>query len=452
MNAHTEANGLRAELRRRLSLYARRTFTVRDGKRITYKRLLTLIDGIAARLGGARRVAVECTDGYFATLGILGAIAAGATVVPFYGGYGNAAELCDTVQPDVCLDRSALAAWAAGGRSEKQSCDRPAQAIAAILFTSGSTGRPKGVCLSAENLLFGVRAVLSYFSPPAGKQFLLARPLSHIAALTGDLLAPLFCGLHMHFFPERFHPLRLAAYIAANRIEYMNGTPTVLHCLARVGRSLPLKACVLSGERLLPSVARAIADAFPRCRLYNALGLTECSGKATVLLPEDFLQKPGSVGKPLPGVVCEIDDGELYLRSPGVMLGYLSEDGADFVPSGGRLRTGDAARIDKAGYWEVLGRTDDRINRAGVKIYPQEVENIVLRFPGVAECLVYGAPDALTGQRICAEIRRADNVDWDGKAFSEFLRKELPPHMQIAEVLFVARLPRTVGGKRVRPK
>lgn len=278
---------------------------------------------------------------------------------------------------------------------------------AVILFTSGSTGTPKGVMLSGESLIANVEDIASYFQIGEQDRILISRPLYHSSVLTGELLVSLCQGAGIEFFSESFQPLRLLQLMRDRGITAFGSTPTLLSTLARFvrpGQLLPVRLLSVSGECMTEGMARAIRTAFPQTEVYCGYGLSEASPRVAYLPPALFDRQPTAAGIPLPHVrLCIVDEqgrrvcgwevGELLVQGPNVMLGYFQdEERSRRVLHGGWLRTGDLACWGADGMLFIKGRKDDMVIRAGMNIYPAEIENALSADPRVQGVLVYGYP------------------------------------------------------------
>ena len=317
--------------------------------------------------------------------------------------------------------------------------------LAFLMFTSGTTGRPKGVMLSHENVIANLKAIGSYFEIEPGDRFLIARPLVHIAVLTGEVLYGLYRGAELRFFDEVFMPKRVAKTIREEKINVFCCTPTLFHHLSPYLAPDDLKTVVFSGERLQAGHVEGLKERFPSVRFYNVYGLTENSPRVSALTYRDFFKKPQSVGKPIAGTEMALRDGELWVRSPSVMQGYYHapELTAEKIFPDGFLKTGDMARVDDDGDYYILGRKDDMIIRAGVNIYPQEIESVALQAPGVQTCLVYGKDDVNYGQEIC--IKAVGNLT--AQDLRKYLLERLPARLMPSRFEIVDRLDMTPSGK-----
>ena len=325
-------------------------------------------------------------------------------------------------------------------RIEKYDGEYPG--LAFVVFTSGTTGVPKGVMLSEDNILSNLKMIEGYFNLKPRKKILICRPLSHIAVITGELLYGLSRGLEIHFFDGPFNPVRLAEYIQANGIQVLCCTPTMIYYLSKVIKKHSLETVSLSGERLRENTLSVLSSAFPETEFYNAYGMSEHSPRISALLPRDFFKKPGSAGKPLECVNVKLDNGELCVRSPAVMRGYL-DGGTEEKIKNGWLYTGDSAEIDGEGYLYIKGRKDCMIQRGGVNVYPAEIEGIVSLIPGVELCRAYGEVDRLYGQKICLQVQ--------GGITLEKLRRELlvrlPARLMPQKLEITDKLELTSSGK-----
>ena len=407
-------------LKCKMSLFPNRVAFANSG--ITYEDLLH----IKARKAAYRMKICESSTREGQALQILKALAEGDVAVPVSYEYG--ANQYRRIKEIVDSDKHKY------------------RGVAFCIFTSGTTGKPKGVFLTNKNIICNLEYIAEYFCLKNERSICIARPLAHIAVLTGELLYALINGLTIFFYEESFMPHRLARFLNENKIDVFCATPTIYSAIAKIRRnnSLPVKIGAISGERLLEKNAFLIAECFKETKFYNVYGLTEHSPRAFALKPEEFLKKAGSIGHPIGKVKAKIKKGELLLKSPCVAKGYY---GGEKLKIRRRwLCTGDAAYKDADGFYYICGRIDDMIIRGGINIYPQEIEGVLKQFPGVEECRVSGEEDERFGQRIIAEIK--GNV-----SFAEvrlFAAAHLPLHMLPDEYRKTLCFEYTPSGKIVR--
>jgi acetyl-CoA synthetase len=325
-----------------------------------------------------------------------------------------------------------------------------------ITFTSGTTGEPKGV-IHGQRYLPGQRL--------QAEHWLDARPgeLVWCTAATGwsksarnVFIAPWLRGAAALLHDERFDPQRRLEVLASERVNVLCMAPTEYRVMAkRVElRPLPqLRSLVAAGEALNPEVLRAFREA-TGLEIRDGYGQTE-TGQLTGN-PVGQPVRPGSMGRPLPGIDLRVEDAELVLADPSTdptfFVGYV--DGTP-APDDRPWRTGDRVTRDEDGYLYFEGRTDDVIISAGYRIGPFEVESALVSHVAVAEAAVVAAPDEERGA-----VVRAVVVLRDGFVPGEALATELQDHVkeQTAPykypriVEFADELPKTASGKIQRAK
>jgi long-chain acyl-CoA synthetase len=198
--------------------------------------------------------------------------------------------------------------------------------------------------------------------------------------------------------------------------------------------------------------------------LIEGYGLTETSGVAATN-PYEGENRPGTIGQPLPGtrlLLLDKEDptrvapagepGELAVLGPQVMLGYWNRPDAAasaFAEVGGErwLRTGDIAEIDTEGYVRIVDRSKDMIAVGGFKVFPSQVEAVLLQHPGVKEALVIGVADAYRGEMPRAFVTLQAGAEEHGAALKEWLNGRLGKHERVDEVVVRGSLPKTMVGK-----
>ena len=463
------------------------SITDKDGNSLTYSELLYTVQKIAAHLRThvppRGRVCVLHSQPYNDALAILAVLAADCAGIPMSLNYGevNCCKIMERAQPDVLLTdmdplpNSLLAIAAENnvrvmpmGMMETLPFAEPAATpdeLALLMFTSGTTGMPKGAMLTHHNLMSNLADIAAYFRITQSDNFLIARPLYHGAVMTGEFLHALLHGAKLTFYSEAFSPKRLLAFLELNRCSVMCATPTLFYHLAMHKRKtlLPdLRIVTVSGECLNAQVAEKLSEAFPHVAFLNVYGLTEASPRVSHLDPEFFRKKIGSVGIPLDHVSAKIikedcneappnEIGELLVRGPNVMQGYWRDEALTSQKIvDGWLHTGDLAKMDDEGFLYIIGRKDHMMIRAGVNIYPQEIENSLLKDERIKEIMVWGEPDAGSGQRICAAVVAQDGFGLTVKDFMDICRALLENYKWPDEVMLIDALPRNASGKVVR--
>lgn len=316
------------------------------------------------------------------------------------------------------------------------------------------TGAPKGAVITHENLQTNLLDIERYFRISDRERILIARPLYHCAVLTGEFLISLCKGLNISFYNSEFNPIKLIRDITERESTVLCGTPTLFYHLCQMAKRqrefLPLKTVAISGECMTQAVADCMRATLPDTEIYNVYGLTEASPRVSALPPEQFDDFPLSVGYPLQSLEAKIEGGELLLRGKSIMRGYYNDrDQTNKTLAGGWLHTGDAAEIDEAGRITIKGRMDNMIIRAGMNIYPQEIESALKSDSRISDALAFGIREKQTTQTLVLHVVA------DGLNKMDVLRicQERLPTYEIPDVIeLVTELPRNASGKVIRPK
>ena len=336
----------------------------------------------------------------------------------------------------------------------------PPPAPALVLYTSGSTGRPKGAMLSHTALEIANR---SWGGPVIGLReddvLLAALPLAHAFGLNGALLAPLLAGVTVRLV-ERFVPDAVAEIIAREPVSVVPAVATMFHRLLGVpgfggGRRLRLG---VSGAAPCPWDLAEEWRARTGTRIVRGYGSTELF-RPISFLAHDPTEHPECVGRPIPGVEIRVVDaagralaageiGELLIRTPAVMDGYLGREAETrSVLVDGWFRTGDLARVTPDGYVTIVGRERERIKRGGYSIFPAEVESVLLAHPDVAEAAVVGVPDSTLGEEVAAFVALRPGVGAGTDELIAWCRERLAAFKYPRRVTIVEALPRSSTGK-----
>jgi acyl-CoA synthetase (AMP-forming)/AMP-acid ligase II len=335
---------------------------------------------------------------------------------------------------------------------------------AVLLFTSGSTGTPKGVELSEEQLLFVARGIARHNELTEADRGYNSLPLFHVNAEVVGLVATLVAGASL-VLDRRFHRTGFWELMRERRITWINAVPAILAVLARGGElDLPdTLRFVRSASAPLPDAVRVALGTVP---LVVSYGMTEAASQITAT-PLRGSAPGGSVGIPIGSEIQVRDDadavlasgsvGSLWIRGPGIVRQYFAGAAADRFDDAGWLRTGDLGSIDDAGFVFLSGRSDDVINRGGEKVYPAEVEEVLLGDERVREAVVVGRPDPILHQVPIAYVMTAEGVpEAETDDIVEGLRarceRDLPRYKRPVEISVVADLPRAPTGKIQRSR
>jgi long-chain acyl-CoA synthetase len=254
-----------------------------------------------------------------------------------------------------------------------------------------------------------------------------------------------------------FDPAAVLADLTRRPITRIAVVPTMLRALLPLvesDRARPFAGTVMAGGEPLPSaLGRRIRAAWPDVRLWDIYGLTE-TGTCDFFLPADeYDDGAGSIGRPGPGIDYRLSepDGELQIRTPTAMLGYLDQPELTTAAfADGWLRTGDLARRRDDGRVELIGRAKELILRAGNKISPLEVERVFADHPGIAGVLATGAADALRGEAIHLFVVPRPDVALDAASLLDWARDRLERYKLPDQIHFGSELPLGRTGKADR--
>ena len=409
---------------------------------VTYEEFHTAVEELSKQLERGRKYAIRCESELKAATAILACISCGAIAVPMSVRYGeqHRKSVIESIRISRLITDNGLEQIREDIAEEDDLSD-----TAVIMCTSGTTGKPKGVKLSERNLFDNLNSIQNYFKLSETDRILILRSLFHISALTGEFFVALSVGADIYFSGSSSLPIVAAKTVVDNNITVLCATPTLFNHLcdffARMDKKTPLRKVAVSGECLTRSVAERMIAALPSVELFNVYGLTEASPRVTALLPEDFVNHPESVGKPIKNVEIKIVDGELYVRGTNVTAGYyLNSQLTEEKITDGWLHTGDMAEL-KDGFLYIKGRVDDMIIRAGVNLYPQEIENVLLKSPDVREALALES-DGKILVKIVGTVTKKDVL--------KLCQDNLPTYAVPEQIDFVESLPKTATGKLVR--
>jgi long-chain acyl-CoA synthetase len=317
---------------------------------------------------------------------------------------------------------------------------------AMVLYTSGSSGRPKGVLLTHEGHLWALRMRLRG-GPYDHHRLLIAAPLFHMNGL-GTLKFALAAGATVILLPQ-FETRRYIEAIERFRCTWLTAVPPMLAMMFREKALLDATdvtsiAAIRMGSAPVSERLRAqIKEAFPNARVLNVYGTTEAGPVVFGPDPRGRPKPDAALGWPQPGVELKLVEGELWQRTPAVMLGYLNdpERTAAVLTPDGWYKSGDVFRRDASGCYWFLGRTDDMFVSGGENIFPSEVELVLARHPDVAQACVVPVPDEIKGTKPVAFVVPRAGAKTDEDAIKRFVLANAPAYQHPRRVFFVPELP-----------
>jgi acyl-CoA synthetase (AMP-forming)/AMP-acid ligase II len=469
------------------------TALVDSGERYTYGQLRSAAGRLAAELAAldlpeGSRVGVLGPNSFFWVAAYLAVMKLGHVAVPF----------SDKLTPDdvrrnaglvgcaaVFADRRARRRFAAALGdgiavltdeallSDREPCwpgSRPVDlnADAVLMFTSGSTSRPKAVRVTHGNIQANTDSIITFLDLRGDDRVLVILPffycygasLLHTHLRRGGRLV--LCNSFA--FPE-------TALDLSEREEctVFAGVPSSFQLLLRAStftqRALPsLRLIQQAGGKLPPVLVAELLAAKPAAELFVMYGQTEATARLSYLPPDKLRNKPGSVGKGIPGVQLQVLDqdgepvapgerGEIYATGANISPGYYGDaDGsaAKFTRYG--LRTGDLAVVDDDGYIFIVDRRDDFIKSWGHRVSSQEVEAAALRVEQLVSAAVIGVPDDEAGEVVTLFVTARPGAMVSQDEILAVCRQHLPKHMVPRSVLILDALPLNASGKIAKPR
>ena len=337
--------------------------------------------------------------------------------------------------------------------------------VSDILFTSGTTGRSKGVRSAHRQSLNASAAWAACGQVTAADRYLCINPFFHNFGYKAGILACLQTGATL--IPQlTFDPEAALKAVANERITVLPGPPTIYQTLldhpARHDYDLSSLRFAVTGAAIVPVVLiERMQSELDIDIVLTAYGLTEATGFGTMCrASDDAVTVATTCGRPIADFELRIDNpddagaGEVLLRGPNVMLGYLDDPDATAaaIDADGWLHTGDIGTVDDAGNLRITDRLKDMYICGGFNVYPAEVEQALMRLPGVADVAVIGVPDERLGEVGRAFVVARPDAALDEAAVIAHAREHVANFKVPRSVAFVDALPRNPGGKVVKPQ
>jgi acyl-CoA synthetase (AMP-forming)/AMP-acid ligase II len=333
-----------------------------------------------------------------------------------------------------------------------------------MIYTSGTTGHPKGTVRRTETNAADTAAFIQMVGWVPGDVYLSTGPLYHSAPLGFMLVVQGLGGsvvVQRHFDPEEW--LRL---VEVHRVTTSFSAPTPIRRVVDLPEEVRAKYDTSSMQRLIANAApwpfelkKKYVERINDRSLFEVYGSTEL-GVNTMLLPADQMRKPGSCGRPVPGVEIKlIDDdgeevttpmepGEVFIRSDATFATYY-KDPAKYEAGkrGDFMSVGDIAYADDEGYFYICDRKSDMIISGGVNIYPAEIEAVLVAHPTIADAAVFGIPDEEWGEAVHAVISTYDGAAVEDDEVQAFCREHLAGFKVPRSFERMEEIPRSASGK-----
>ncbi len=340
--------------------------------------------------------------------------------------------------------------------------------LAFLQYTGGTTGVAKGAMLTHGNMvanMLQVHAWIGHWLQPGKEVAIAALPMYHIFSLTACVMVFMRLGANTVLITN---PRDMRSFVKTLKSVPFSILPGVNTLFNGLLHTPGFEQVDFSHLRISlgggMAVQRAVAEKWKRvtgCTLLEAYGLTETS-PGVCINPPDLKDYNGAIGLPLPSTDVAIwseDDqpqpvgetGELVVRGPQVMKGYWNrpDETAKVLTDGGWLRTGDIARMDERGFFYIVDRKKDMILVSGFNVYPNEIEDVVARYPGVLEVAAIGVPDEHSGEVVKLFVVKKDPA-LTVEALKQYCHDELTGYKRPKYIEFRDSLPKSNVGKILR--
>jgi acyl-CoA synthetase (AMP-forming)/AMP-acid ligase II len=337
--------------------------------------------------------------------------------------------------------------------------------LVALPYSSGTTGICKGVMLTHSNLVANLAQLKGGGHDWNEDTLVCVLPLFHIYGLVAVMSHGLWCGSTVVTLP-RFDFEQVLRTIQEHKVTVAHVVPPIALALVK---SPAVAAYDLSSLRMIFSGAAPLGAELSRecaerlkCDVVQGYGMTETSPCTHIATPES--NKHGSVGHCVPNMECKLvsvetgeevgvnEEGEICVRGPQVMKGYLNKPDAtaETIDADGWLHTGDIGYADDEAFFFVVDRAKELIKYKGFQVAPAELEALLLTHPSVADAAVVPVPDDEAGEIPKAFVVLKNGNDLNADELMSFVAGQVAPHKKIRRVEFIEKIPKSPSGKILR--
>ena len=333
--------------------------------------------------------------------------------------------------------------------------------VAALQYTGGTTGVSKGAMLTHRNLSDNITQILAWLHTPHGSEIVLsALPLFHVFGMTVCMNFPVAAAATMVLMPNPRDFPALVKAVVKERVTLFMGVPAMFAAINNAPgiehKDISCVTSCFSGSAPLPVAVLERFERLTGARIVEGFGLTETS-PVTHCNPMEGVRKAGSIGIPFPDTDCKVVDldagtremspgepGELLIKGPQVMAGYwkMPKETAAVLQDGW-LKTGDIAQIDKDGYHWIVGRKKDMILCSGYNVYPDEVDDVLMKHPAVLEAATIGVPHERRGESVKSFVVLRPGETATAEQIIAYCRGNLAAYKVPREVEFRTGLPKS---------
>jgi len=337
--------------------------------------------------------------------------------------------------------------------------------LSSIIYTSGSTGTPKGVMLSHKNIVSNTLAICHYLNLSDKDIQMVVLPFFYVFGKS--LLNTHFAVGGTVVINNKFaFPAVVIKQMAKENVTEFSGVPStyayLLHRspLEKYRNKLPhLRYCSQAGGHMAQTLKLELKKTLPKhTQIFIMYGATEASARMSCLLPHQFNNKIGSIGKSISGVTLSVVDksgkqlpkgqiGELVASGENIMLGYWNDqESAPKVADTNGYHTGDIGYQDDDGFFYVTGRKDNLIKVNGHRINPQEIEDVLQSTGLIIESTVFSVKDDFSGDKLIA-LLTPKNDEFSTISLMSILEKKLPRYKMPSKIIPVRAIPKKANGK-----
>jgi len=338
----------------------------------------------------------------------------------------------------------------------------PPDSPALILFTSGTTGNPKGVVHTFGSIAARLQNNWAFLPTETLSKTLCVLPTHFGHGLIGNCLTPLLAGCDLFLFakPGIAGAAALGQVIDQNRITFLSSVPSFWKVVLKASKkpsAQTLKQVSIGSAPLTAELWQRVQDWAGIKNVCNMYGITETANWAAGVSGAGTAITDGLVGRMWggeagvrneDGVISKTGVGEIVLKTPSAMKGYLKRpDLTAEVLADGWYRTGDWGEVDKDGVIKLLGRTKTEINKAGIKILPEEIDMLLEKHPGVHEACAFGVPDPISGETVAVALVLKPGAEAKVPDYRDWCRARIKPDGVPEKWFFLSEIPKTDRGK-----
>ncbi len=333
---------------------------------------------------------------------------------------------------------------------------------ALILFTSGTTGKPKGVVHTFRSILARIALNRAHMGDAVLARSLCTLPTHFGHGLIGNCLTPLFAGAELYLMQEMgVHEMAEVGALLTNKsITFLSSVPTFWKIALKMSpppSKQTLKQVHIGSAPLSAELWQAVQSWTGTNNVHNMYGITETANWLAGASGKDNEAEDGLIGQMWGGTAAILNqegqlhpqgEGELLVQSPSLMQGYLHQEALTAeVLTEGWFHTGDSAQIDDKGTIRLTGRLKSEINKAGMKIHPEEIDMLLERHPDIVEACAFAVPDEISGELVGIALQLTEEASTTKSQLKSWCAERIKNDAVPDKWFFVTAIPKTDRGK-----